>query len=248
MHETLKVLLPIIAAHVVVLVVIVLVIKRLLLSDTMHAVSRINQVEAEVRKKEQEIRKEIAEHENELDVKRAEAEEEVRRQREAAEKEVEALKEQVVAESRRDGDRIVQDAKKNAAKLQQQIDVEIQDRVAQYSGEVFKLVFSEKMNEALDQQFIDELLDALEELDTGSITVDTQDAEFTAGHPLAPEQRARLEKLLAEKFGAEIRVEEKVQEDLLAGLVIKVGSLEIDGSLRNRYEEAVEEVKKEVKA
>jgi F0F1-type ATP synthase delta subunit len=36
-----------------------------------------------------------------------------------------------------------------------------------------------------------------------------------------------------------------VDDSLLAGLVLKMGSLEIDGSLRNRYQEAVQEVKKE---
>ena len=37
---------------------------------------------------------------------------------------------------------------------------------------------------------------------------------------------------------------EKVDEDLLAGIILKLGSLEIDGSLLNRYSEAAAEVKK----
>lgn len=244
MQETLQVLLPIVGAHIVVLVILILVIKRLLLNDTMRAVNRINQVEAEVRKKEEDIRKEIQEHEKELQARKAEAEEEVKREREAAEKEVAALKEQTVAEARKEGDQIVQEAKKNAAKLQQQIDAEIQEKVAEYSGQVFKLVFSEKMNEALDRQFIGELLDALDELDASSITVDTTEVECVTSHPLDDEQRQRLETLLHEKFGEDMSLNASVNEDLLAGIIIKVGSLEIDGSLLNRYQEAVEEIKK----
>ena len=49
---------------------------------------------------------------------------------------------------------------------------------------------------------------------------------------------------LAEKFDVQIKVEEKIQEDLMAGLVFKLGSLEVDGSLLNRYQEAAAEVKK----
>jgi len=88
------------------------------------------------------------------------------------------------------------------------------------------------------------LLDALEEIDPGSITVEGSDGEFICSHPLAPEQKQRLEKILAEKFGVKTHVEERVQKDLMAGLIFKLGSLEIDGSLLNRYREAAAEVKK----
>jgi F0F1-type ATP synthase delta subunit len=53
-----------------------------------------------------------------------------------------------------------------------------------------------------------------------------------------------MKRLLSEKFGVEVDVEEKIDESLMAGLVFKIGSLEIDGSLRNRYSEAAAEVKK----
>ena len=45
MGEILKLLVPIIAAHVVVLGVLILVIKRLLVNDTRKAEARIKQVE-----------------------------------------------------------------------------------------------------------------------------------------------------------------------------------------------------------
>jgi len=111
---------------------------------------------------------------------------------------------------------------------------------------VFKLVFSEKMNEHLNKTFIDELLDALSEVDSSSITVDAGDAQFTSSHPLLAEQKERLEKLLQEKFNVTLKVNEKIQKDLIAGLVFKLGSLEIDGSLTNRLQEAAAEMKKEI--
>jgi F-type H+-transporting ATPase subunit delta len=53
-----------------------------------------------------------------------------------------------------------------------------------------------------------------------------------------------LAKLLSEKFGANVAIEEKLDKELLAGIIFKLGSLEIDGSLRNRFREAAAEVKK----
>ena len=108
------------------------------------------------------------------------------------------------------------------------------------------MVFSEKMTESVDRQFTDELLDALTEVDSNAVTVDASEAEVVLSHPMPSEQRARLERLLKESFGADVTVSEKINPDLIAGMILKLGSLEIDGSLRNRYREAAAEQKKSI--
>ncbi|NQT92819.1 MAG: F0F1 ATP synthase subunit delta [Lentisphaerae bacterium] len=247
MEETLKVLLPIVITHVIILVVVIIVIKRLLIGDSMNAVNRLKQVEVEIRKKEEGIRREIDEHEKEFMRKKMEAEEEFQKRREESEKELSRTRDQVIGESRAEAERMLDQARKGEEKLRQQIAQDMEEKAVDYGGQVFKLVFSERINEELNKQFVGELLDALDEVDGGSITVDTSEVEFIASHPLDPAQKTRLEQLLLEKFGEPIRVDERIQDDLLAGLVMKLGSLEIDGSLLNRYREAVDEVKKTAK-
>ncbi|MDD4869659.1 MAG: F0F1 ATP synthase subunit delta [Kiritimatiellae bacterium] len=245
--DILKILLPVVVSHAVILVIIIFVIRRLLLSDTMGAVERIRQVEAEVRKKEEGIRREIEEHEKDFAKKKTEAEQELQKQREASEKEVGKMREQVLADAKKEGERVIDQAKRNEEKIRQQIVQDMEEKAVNYGGEVFKLVFSEELGEAIDRKFIDELLDALEQVDSSSITVDTSSADFRTSRPLAADQKARLEKLLNEKFSANVKVQEKIDEKLLAGLILKLGSLEIDGSLLNRFNEAAVEVKKNIK-
>jgi len=245
--DILKILLPVVISHVVILVIIIIVIRRLLLGETMSAVDRIRQVEAEVRKKEEGIRREIEEHEKEFARKKAEAEQELQKQREASEKEVGKMRDQVVAEAKKEGERIIDQAKRNEEKIRQQIVQDMEEKTVDYSGQVFKLVFSEQMSDALDKQFIGELLDALAQVDSASITVDASAAEVTTSRPLAADLKERIEKLINEKFGVTIKISEKVKEELMAGIILKLGSLEIDGSLLNRFQEAAVEVKKNVK-
>ena len=237
-------LVPIAVVHVVVLVVILFLVKKMLLGDTMRAVAKVRQVETEVRKKEEAIRNEIQEHEKEFAKKRADAQEELQVERDASEKEVAKMRDVTLSEARSEGEKIIEQAKKDETKLRDQIAREMEEKAVDYGGQVFKLVFSEQINADLNKSFIAELLDALEEVDAGSITVDSDEAEFASSHPIDSEQKKRLEKLLADKFGADVKVEEKVKPELLAGLVFKLGSLEIDGSLLNRYQEAAAEVKK----
>lgn len=245
MQDILRILIPIVIAHIVVLAVIIFIIKRLLLGDTTRAMHRIQQVESDVRKKEEGIRRQIAEHEEAFARKKTEAEEDLEKRREEAEKEAARTREQVVAEARKEADRILEQARRNEEKLRDQVMLEMEEKAVDYAARIFHLVFSERMTEAVNKAFIDELLDALDEVDGSTITVDAAEAEFTTSHPLDEEQKQRLQRLLAEKFGAEVEVNESVKEDLIAGMILKLGSLEIDGSLLNRYQEAAVEAKKE---
>ena len=235
---------PIAVVHVVALIALLLIIRKVLLGDTMRAVERVRRVESEVRKKEEAIRREISDHEREFAKKKEEAEAELQKEREKSEKEVGRMRDEALANAREEGEKIIERARNEEQKLKERIETEMEEKAVDYGAEVFKLVFSEKVTADLNKSFIDELLDALEEVDAGSITVDPGEAEFASSHPIDPAQKARLEKLLAEKFGAEVSVKEEIREELLAGLVFKLGSLEIDGSLLNRYREAAAEVKK----
>mgnify|MGYP000013080799 CR=1 FL=1 len=241
-----KVVVPVVVAHAVVLAVMLAVIRKMLLGDTNRAIARVRDVEAEVRKKEEAIRREIEEHEKEFARKKAEAEEALRRQKEEGEKELARARDQVLSEARKEADRIIDQARKNEEKYRKQLAQEMEEKMVEYAMQLFGMVFSEKMDAALNEKFIDELLDALAEVDSSSITVDARSAQFTSSHPLSVGQKERLQKLLAEKFNAQISIDETVRQDLIAGLILKLGGLEIDGSLRNRLQEAAAELKKSV--
>lgn len=243
--QTLKILIPIILVHAGVLALIVFVIKKMLLSDTMKAVGTIKQVEAEVRKKEETIRMEIDVHEKDFAKKKREAEIELEAKRKTSEKELNEMKESIVTNAKKEGEKIMAQAKKNEEKFRQQLAQDMEGKAVDYAGRIFQMVVSEQVTPEVNKKLIGELLDALSEVDAGTITIDGGASEFKSSHPMDEEQKRRLEGLLKEKFDADIKVEETVDPTILGGLILKLGSLEIDGSLRNRYQEAVSEVKKD---
>jgi len=244
MSDMLKLLLPVIVTHVVVLTLIIVVVRRVLLGDSKRAVARVRDVETEIRKKESRIRQQIEEHEKEFEQKKAVAEEELRQHKATADKELAATRDKMLGDARQEAERLMEQARRNEEKLRQQIAQDMEEKAVVYAGQVVSMVLTDRMAEAVDRVFTDELLDAVEQIDAESISVDASSVSFTAARPLTPEQRQRLQALLHDKFGLDTAVEETVQEDLVAGLHFKLGSLEIDGSLRNRMAEAVEEVKK----
>lgn len=59
-------------------------------------------------------------------------------------------------------------------------------------------------------------------------------AEVTSARPLTKKQREELARSLHEKVGRTVKLEEKVDERLIGGLVVKVGSRMIDTSIRSK--------------
>jgi F-type H+-transporting ATPase subunit delta len=62
----------------------------------------------------------------------------------------------------------------------------------------------------------------------------TLDVEVTTAMSLSEAQKARLSEALAKRFGRTVRIEEKVDESLVGGAIIRAGDLVIDGSLQGR--------------
>ena len=59
-------------------------------------------------------------------------------------------------------------------------------------------------------------------------------AEVTSAHALSDDQLTQLAARLKAREGKEIKIKTKVDPELLGGLVVKIGSRQIDGSIRTR--------------
>jgi len=192
-----------------------------------------------------EHRLEVVQRRSRHELEKAEAERQLQAQRDEAKRAAARLKEQSIAEAKKESQKIIEQAHKNEKRLKEQVMRQMEEKTVEYGGRIFKLVFSDLMTGQLNRQFVNELVDALDEIEAGSIVVDSSEAVITVSHELDKDQKDRITKILRKKFNKDATVTEVVDESILGGLILKMGSLEIDGSLKNRYREAVEEVKKE---
>lgn len=68
------------------------------------------------------------------------------------------------------------------------------------------------------------------------------DVQVTSAMPLDDEQQQRLRDSLAERFGRDIDLSVSIDEDLLAGAIIRAGDQVIDGSARGRLERLAQQI------
>jgi len=232
-------------AQLAIFMILVIGLKRLLLGDTQLAVSKLREVEADLGRKEEAVRKRIEDNEAEFRRKSTEAQEGLNRTRESMEKEIARTRDGLLDEARKERDKIVDEANRSKEKLRQELAREAQAQAVEHARRVYELVFSEELGRKLDHSFLDELLVALDEMDASSITISAAAIEVVSSHPMEPAHRERLREIVARKFNVALEVRESVDPELIAGIKIKLGSLEIDGSLRNRFNEAIEQLKSE---
>ena len=238
-------LLYLVLAQLAILVVMVVVIRQLLLRDTIKAVAKLRDAESELGKKEDTIRKRIEENEADFRRKSAESQQELARAKETMEKELARTRESLVEEAKRERDRILEEANRNKERMRQDLARDMEAKTLDNTGRICEMVFSDEMGARVDQAFVDELLAAIEDMDASSITIAAESIEVGTGRPLSQTTKDRIKDLVARKVGVSVEVRETVVPELIAGIRLKLGSLEIDGSMQNRFREAVDQLKQE---
>ncbi len=61
-------------------------------------------------------------------------------------------------------------------------------------------------------------------------------ADIASAHPLTPDQMTALKDALRAQIGKDVQVNTRVDPNLLGGLIVKLGSRMIDGSLRTKLD------------
>ena len=243
--DILKFALPTIIFSVVAVVVVLVMIRIIVGTHASRTVRRVRQVEHEVREKEVKIKGQIERHDAELMERKKGLEVELQEMREAAKREAARVKEQGIAEAKQERAKIIDQARKSEEKLKDQYRREIDEKAVEYGGRIFELVLGDLLDADLDARFINEIITALEEIEPGTMELETTEAVVTVARELAPGQLDRLTAALIKAFGEGMVLTPTLDAKILGGVILKVGSMEVDGSLRNRYTEAVDEVIKE---
>lgn len=70
------------------------------------------------------------------------------------------------------------------------------------------------------------------------------DAEAISAVALSPQQTAKLEAALNQRFGVKVRLKIKTDPSILGGLIVRVGDKLIDGSVATRLQQMNEQLKR----
>ncbi|MFH1900787.1 MAG: F0F1 ATP synthase subunit delta [Candidatus Omnitrophota bacterium] len=229
--------------QVVVFVVVIVVLRRLLHSHTYGAVNRLKKIEGESKRKEKELEKKTKEVEEEYQEKIKAAKEDIKKLNQEAQELRENSKQEALAKVRQEADGIIKAAHTSRERIRQEIIQGLEKTIIEFSCQLVKHVFTSDHLAVLGEKFIEEVILELEGADTAYIPFQVEEAEIIFNYPPTLQQKERIGQVLSRKVSPKIKLKEKKDEKIVAGIIIRLGTFTIDGSLRSRLEEEAQALK-----
>ena len=247
-------ILQLVFIQIITFVLLIAVLRWLLYRHIARSLRRLKQLNQQNLEKERTLREELQrakrEAEREIQEGRAQAEQIKEQARRQAEKE----REEIFAQARKEAKRIIVEAERENQKKRLELTLNMQERSVYLATQMIRYIFGEKGKEQLHAQLIGELIEEVGSLDSKNIKKQSMDisainrAEVITAFSLEHRQKEKLTKYLSDKLDRNISLNETIDPEIIAGLVIKMGRFVIDGSIKNKLKKILPLLKEEAKA
>ncbi|MCX5698461.1 MAG: F0F1 ATP synthase subunit delta [Candidatus Omnitrophica bacterium] len=132
--------------------------------------------------------------------------------------------------------KIIADGNNEAERFKEKCMKETDAHSLDLAMKLVEQLLSEKDKESLQQEFISEIISEIAKLSKDQFSIASDRVKVNSSHPLRKDQRENLQRVLKEKTGTEMIFEEVLSKDLIGGLIVEIGGLIIDGTLKNKLQ------------
>lgn len=213
-------------------------LRYLLTRNITQATAHLQQLSQDYAKREQQAKKRLEEAEQYYQKTITKAQQEATQLKAQFEKETQAAKDKILDEARQESERIIQRATKTRELLMNELNQKIEARSLERASELIQQVLPTQLREQIHTQWLKELVSSgLEELGSLRVPKDISLAHVSSAFRLSSKQQELLRKKLKEKLGRDIKLREEVDPRVVAGVVVSLGSLVLDGSLKYKIKE-----------
>ena len=201
-------------------------------------VSRLHKETETVRGKQSELNEKIKQANEELAKRRSEADALVARMSDDAENKAKEEREKILAKARQEAEEILMKANRTKDDIRKVIAKEMDMKAMDYTAVILNEVLSEKQIKALDESMILGFLEELAKVDMEMIGPEITTAEITTVAPLAEPLKNQLLDIIGKKLDRPVTLNPSFDPKIIGGVVLRFGSLCLNGSLANMIKEA----------
>lgn len=234
--------------QVVIFILIVIGLRKLLYSKASVEIKRLQLMTDESSQKIEVLRGQIEEAKTEYKQTIAKAKEDARHLIADAQKEAEELRAKHLQETRRETDKMVRSTQAQKESMEREIHSMSARKSIHFSKAIIKQVLTAGCLGATHDVMIEEISQQIGNIDLSQMSADIKEAEIVTMFPLGNGKMEMIKKKLSSKLNREIELKEKIDDSLMAGILIKMGSLILDGSLANKLRIAADQLEKQQSA
>lgn len=229
----------VVGAQVTTFLVLALLLRKLVVSASARELKRLRNLSLENQKKAEQLAKELetAEREHQRRVEKAESE--LRELKDSIRQDSEVQKDKLLREARAEGDKIVSQALKAKDRIRQDLEGEMQDRCIDLACRLIKAVLTEERMKWFHDGLLDDILGAIRDVDSDALqrTRDGAVADVRTPYALTAEQLGKFAETLSAKAGKQLATNQVLDPNVVAGVVIGVDNIVIDGSLGGKLQQ-----------
>lgn len=215
-------------------ILLLLALKKLFHGHLLSAIGRMERLQQQNLKKEEDLKRYQEAVKKECERKLSENDEEIASARRRAEAEVKTLTQGAAALLEEERRTLQETAQSKIRSTERRLEMEAARRSAAAAVTILAGTFSPEMKKILHQTLVKDLLRELTKNDGPQTRFDGGSIRVRSAYPLTPQEIEALKASVLK--GAAAGVTQESDPELVAGFVISMGEVILDGSLRNRFE------------
>ncbi len=218
-------------------------LRQFLTHHVTQSQDRLQQLVQENRKREEELKEKRSLLENEFKTKVEKHEAEVGQLKSDAEADARKLQEEALARAEDERKRMMAEAEAQKAAFKKQLIEEMEEKTINLASDIIQHVFSAAVAKGIHSQLTDELITEIEKSDGQAVPVDVEEVEVLVPYPLTDPQMQRMKTIFSKKMEKAVAIKQTVQPEILTGMVVQLGNLVLDGSLKSKLKGAMAHVR-----
>jgi len=220
--------------QVITFAILVFLLRQFLYKQNSEALARLQQLYQENLKREEDLKNAQEAADQELKEKIAQHNEEIKNLKAAGEVDVQKMHEEVLAKAKREADKIVAEAEASKERIKANLVSEMEEKALVLASDIIGHIFTDQVAQGIHHHLIDEFIEEIEKSDGQRLQLDVETVEIAAPYPLTQEQEENLKKILSTKMGRSVSLKGTIDQEMVAGMVVRLENLVLDGSLRNK--------------
>ncbi len=224
---------------VIIFIFMIILANKTFNRDVGSATAHLGQMAADYSKKEEEIQKKFDELKSQGQHILETAQNDAEQLKQRILKDIEGQKEKILAEAQGKVDEMMQQADRARKVLLEEVEKRIEDKATEKAAELLREVIPEDVRSRVHEYWMSDLMGGnFAQLERLHLQEGATEAVVVSAYGLTDAQRQVLFGKIKEKLGAQIQLKEEIDNNIIAGLYVTVGSLILDGSLRFKIQEA----------
>jgi F0F1-type ATP synthase delta subunit len=217
---------------------LIFIFRRIMTQNVVMATRHLDELSHDFNLKEEDLNRQLQEAKLKTQELIARAQEEAEKLKMEIIKGAEEERDKIIKNSRTHAEEIIQQADKSRQLLLSELDDRIAKEATNKAFELIQNTLPENLKKTVHTHWVEDLIEnGFSKLERLHIPEGMKEAKVTSAFNLTDDERKKLSKKIKDSLGEGITLKEEIDPKVVAGIVISIGSLVLDGSLKNKIKE-----------